>query len=73
MARGLEGWLQEVWYGGRRGGLWLRPLSWLYALGAALHRAPYSIGLRRARRVGMPVVVGTSVAVMAMRKVLGCC
>lgn len=57
MARGLEGWLQEVWYEGRRGGLWLRPLSWLYALGAALHRAPYSIGLRRARRVGVPVAV----------------
>ena len=57
MARGLEGWLQEVWYEGRGGGFWLRPLSWLYALGAALHRAPYSLGLRRARRVGVPVAV----------------
>jgi tetraacyldisaccharide 4'-kinase len=57
LARGLEGWLQEVWYEGRRGGFWLRPLSWLYALGAALHRAPYSLGLRRARRVGVPVAV----------------
>ncbi len=57
MARGVEGWLQEVWYQGRGGGLWLRPLSWLYALGAALHRAPYSLGLRRARRVGVPVAV----------------
>lgn len=57
MARGLEGWLQEVWYDGRGGGLWLRPLSWLYALGAALHRAPRSLGLRRARPVGVPVVV----------------
>lgn len=57
MARWLEGWLQEVWYEGRGGGSWLRPLSWVYALGAALHRAPYSLGLRRARRIGIPVAV----------------
>jgi tetraacyldisaccharide 4'-kinase len=57
LAQGLEGWLQGIWYGGGGGGLWLRPLSWLYALGAALHRAPYSAGLRRARRVGVPVAV----------------
>lgn len=57
MAQGFEGWLQEVWYGGRRGGLWLRPLSWLYALGAALHRAPYALGLRRPRHAGVPVAV----------------
>jgi tetraacyldisaccharide 4'-kinase len=57
LARGLEGWLQEVWYEGRGGGFWLRPLSRVYAFGAALHRAPYSLGLRRARRVGVPVAV----------------
>ncbi|MFM7708943.1 MAG: tetraacyldisaccharide 4'-kinase, partial [Gammaproteobacteria bacterium] len=55
--RGPERWLQGIWYGGRGGGLWLRPLSWLYALGAGLHRAPYSWGLRRPRRVGVPVAV----------------
>lgn len=57
MAQGFQGWLQQVWYGGRGGGSWLRPLSWLYALGAALHRAPYALGLRLPRRVGVPVVV----------------
>lgn len=57
MPRGIERRLQEVWYGGLQGPLWLRPLSWLYSLGAALHRAPYSSGLRRARRVGVPVAV----------------
>ena len=57
MAQGLEAWLQEVWYGGREGGLWLRPLSWIYAAGAALHRAPFALGLRRARRAGVPVAV----------------
>ena len=30
VARHLEAWLQQVWYGGRGGGAWLLPLSWLY-------------------------------------------
>ncbi len=56
-SRGLEGWLQGVWYGGRRGGAWLLPLSWLFASVSALHRALHRAGLLRAHRAGVPVVV----------------
>ena len=57
MSRGLEGWLQGVWYGGRGGGAWLLPLSWLYGLGSALHRAVHRLGFARVHRAGVPVVV----------------
>lgn len=56
MARGIEGWLQGVWYGGR-GGAWLLPLSWLFGLLSALHRFAYRSGLLRIHRAGVPVVV----------------
>ncbi len=49
--------LQQAWL--RRGLVaWsLRPLSWLYALLAAIHRSTYALGLRRASRLPVPVVV----------------
>jgi tetraacyldisaccharide 4'-kinase len=58
VARGVEDWLQRVWYGDRRGFAWLLlPLSWVFRLGSALHRAVYRCGLARAHRAGVPVVV----------------
>ncbi|MEY4713239.1 MAG: putative Tetraacyldisaccharide 4-kinase [Pseudomonadota bacterium] len=49
--------LQRAWL--RRGALaWsLRPVSWIYGALAAAHRVLYRLGLRRARRLTVPVVV----------------
>lgn len=49
--------LQRAWL--RRGALaWsLRPLSWIYGAVAASHRLLYRLGLRRTRRLPVPVVV----------------
>jgi tetraacyldisaccharide 4'-kinase len=57
VARHLEAWLQQVWYGGRGGGAWLLPLSWLYGAVSALHRIAHRSGLARVRRAAVPVVV----------------
>jgi tetraacyldisaccharide 4'-kinase len=61
----LEALLQRCWWQPRRTALaqMLRPLSWLYATLAALHRAPYRWGWRRAERAPVPlVVVGNLIA-----------
>lgn len=53
----IHDWLIRTWYGGTRRGLWLLPLAALYAVLAALHRAAWRLGLRRAYRAKVPVVV----------------
>jgi tetraacyldisaccharide 4'-kinase len=61
----LEALLQRCWWQPRRTALaqLLRPLSWLYAALAGLHRAPYRWGWRRAERAPVPlVVVGNLIA-----------
>jgi len=63
VARHLEAWLQRVWYGGRGGGAWLLPLSWLYGAVSALHRMTYRSGLMRVHRAAVPVVVVGNVTV----------
>jgi tetraacyldisaccharide 4'-kinase len=61
----LETLLQRCWWQPRRTALaqLLRPLSWLYAVLAALHGAPYRWGWRRVERAPVPlVVVGNLIA-----------
>ena len=61
----LEALLQRCWWQRRRTALAqvLRPLSWLYAALAALHRAPWRWGLRQAERAPVPLlVVGNLIA-----------
>ncbi len=55
----MHDWLLEIWYGGGRGGAWLRPLGRLYAALAALRRGAYRRGwLPRYRSRRLVVVVG---------------
>ena len=57
-AGGPHEWLQRQWVAPTLpGSLLLRPLALLYGLLAALHRLPYRIGLRQARRAPVPVIV----------------
>jgi tetraacyldisaccharide 4'-kinase len=49
--------LQRIWYDSEPVPYWLAALVPLYRVLRALHLAPYRIGLRRAARVGAPVVV----------------
>lgn len=53
----LESGLVSVWYGPRRRAWPLVPLSGLYALAVALHRLPFRLGLRKAARLPVPVIV----------------
>ena len=52
----LENYLNEVWYGDRSG-IWLRPLSALYASAVAARRAMYERGWRDVYRAACPVLV----------------
>lgn len=49
--------MTSVWYGPRRRAWPLLPLSALYALGVALHRLSYRLGLRPVTRLPVPVIV----------------
>jgi len=53
----MQQWLERVWYGGGRGGGWLRPLAALYRAVTALRHAAYASGLLRSVRADRPVVV----------------
>jgi tetraacyldisaccharide 4'-kinase len=54
--------LQRVWYGGGEG-RWLRPIAALFGAASAVHRGLYRLGLLRARRARVPVVVVGNLAV----------
>ncbi len=49
--------IERVWYGGAAVPGWLRALVPLYRLLRWLHRAPYRYGLRRPRRLPVPLIV----------------
>jgi tetraacyldisaccharide 4'-kinase len=53
----LEAALQRLWYGPRWASLPLWPLSWLFRAAVATRHSLYRLGLMRAQRVGVPVVV----------------
>lgn len=54
----LEVWLNRRWYAGNLPPpWWLLPLSWLFGAVAAFRRGLYRVGILRARRIGVPVVV----------------
>ncbi len=53
----LDAALQRLWYGPRWASLPLWPLSWLFRGAVALRRSLYRLGLLRAQRVAVPVVV----------------
>jgi len=53
----MHDWLQRVWYGGARSGLVLVPLSWLFGFVVATRRLLYRVGVLRAHRANVPVVV----------------
>ncbi len=53
----MQNWLERVWYGGGRGGAWLRPLALLYRGVTAIRHAGYASGLFRSIRIDCPVVI----------------
>jgi tetraacyldisaccharide 4'-kinase len=53
----MEKWLTRIWYGEASGGIWLRPLSWLYAAILAVRRWAYGAGLLKSYRIAKPVIV----------------
>jgi tetraacyldisaccharide 4'-kinase len=55
--------LPEIWYGAEPPPFWLRALVPVYRALRALHRAPYTLGLRRAQRLPMPVIVVGNISV----------
>lgn len=57
MTTATERWLEGVWYDGRAGAWLLAPFSLLFSWGAAVRRALYRSGWRRAYRATVPVVV----------------
>ena len=59
----LDAALQRLWYGPRWQSLLLWPLAWLFRAVVAVRRACYRVGVLRARRVGVPVVVVGNVTV----------
>ncbi len=57
MARGIDSWLQNVWYGESPLRFALLPLSWLYAAVTALRRRLYATGIIGSQQLPVPVVV----------------
>lgn len=49
--------LQSIWYGGVAAPWWLRVGSFVYACLRLLAQLPYHLRLRRAQRLGVPVIV----------------
>jgi tetraacyldisaccharide 4'-kinase len=54
---GFAGRIVAIWYEGASVPWWLRMLQPVYRALRALHLAPYRIGLRRAARIAVPVIV----------------
>ncbi len=57
MAASGQQWVERVWYGDSWAFLPLVPLAWLYAAAVAVRRRLYRLGVLRATRIGVPVVV----------------
>ncbi|MEN7342725.1 MAG: tetraacyldisaccharide 4'-kinase [Pseudomonadota bacterium] len=53
----MKQWLEGVWYGQRRGGWVLIPLSWLFRIITALRRWVYRLGIAGVYRAEVPVMV----------------
>lgn len=53
----MQSWLERVWYGEGRGGLWLRPLAWLFGSVTGWRRFAYRAGWISSSRAARPVVV----------------
>src|SRR5258706_2748437 len=53
----MQSWLERVWYGGGRGGAWLRPLAALFGLLVRARGHAYQRGWLAAVRGPRPVVV----------------
>ncbi len=55
--------LQEIWYGGRAPGVMLVVLSWMFGAISALRRGLYRIGILRATKLAVPVIVVGNITV----------
>lgn len=55
--------LEAAWYGSARAPWWTGPLSWLYGGLTALRRGLYRIGVLRAARLSVPVIVIGNISV----------
>ncbi len=53
----MQSWLERVWYGDARGGLWLRPLAALFGLIVRSRRTAYRLGWFASVASPRPVVV----------------
>lgn len=59
----LETWLTREWQRNSPWQILLRPLSWLFALLAALRRISFHSGLRRSTRIDVPVIIVGNITV----------
>ncbi|HEX9390285.1 MAG TPA: tetraacyldisaccharide 4'-kinase [Usitatibacteraceae bacterium] len=59
----LESWLTREWQRNSWWQLLLRPLSWLFALGVALRRWSFRLGLRSSTRIDAPVIIVGNITV----------
>jgi len=59
----LASWLNTHWYSKSPVGAALIPLSWIFCLATSLRRGLYRMGLFRARRMGVPVIVVGNITV----------
>lgn len=55
--------LQQIWYGGRAPGVMLTLLSWLFGAVSALRRALYRVGVLKAIKVAVPVIIVGNITV----------
>ncbi|MEM8983083.1 MAG: tetraacyldisaccharide 4'-kinase [Pseudomonadota bacterium] len=55
--------VQRWWYGGKGGGTWLLPLSWIFGAIVRLRRFAYRQGWLRVWRAGVPVIVVGNISV----------
>jgi tetraacyldisaccharide 4'-kinase len=59
----VQGWIQDIWWGGRPAPLWLRGLARLFGAVAALRRAAYRRGWLPSGAAGRPVVIVGNITV----------
>jgi len=57
LSAALTGWIQDQWYGRPEPPILLRPVAGLFSGAVFLRRKAYALGLKRAERLPVPVVV----------------
>ncbi len=55
--------IEAIWYGGHPAGLALAPLGWLFRLAVELRRLSFRLRIRKATRLGVPVIVVGNISI----------